>query len=433
MLKQLQLNSFNYFLKQSDSVTGLPADSTEPGAPCSIAVTGMALSCYTIAVENSWLTRSEAAEKVLKILRFFYNSKQGKETDATGHNGFYYHFLDVRTGKRAWNSELSTIDTALLIAGALSAATYFSEENKRAEEIRQLALALYKRVNWQWASKPGGCIRHGWRPGRGFLKYNWDENYSEAIILYILAMGSPTYPISSDGYKQWTASFDLLNIYDSKVLYAGPLFIHQFSHMWIDFRGIQDAFNIQAGFDYFENSRRATYIHRQYAIENKQGYKHYNENCWGLTASNGPGRKTLKIDGIKRTFFGYKARGAPYGPDDGTVSPWAAIASLPFAPEIVTAAIRYEIEQMHLPHKKPYGFKASFNPSYPSANGKGWASPWYYGINHGPIIIMIENYKTGIFWQTMKRCPYLVKGLQAAGFTGGWLNDIQLSNSLNST
>ncbi len=424
MLKHLQEDSFNFFIEKSDPFTGLSADSTQPGAPGSIAVTGMALSCYTIAVENNWLSRNEASEKVLKILRFFYNSKQSKEADATGYKGFYYHFLDMQTGKRAWNCELSTIDTALLIAGALSTAAYFNETDESEQEIRQLADELYRRVNWQWASKPGGCISHGWKPGRGFLKYSWDKEYSEAMILYTLAMGSPTYPIAADGYKKWTSTFDLLNMYDTTYLYAGPLFIHQFSHMWIDFLGIQDEFNRQVGFDYFENSRRATLVHRQYAIENKNCYDHYNENCWGLTASDGPGRKTLQIDGRKRSFFGYKARGAPFGPDDGTISPWAAIASLPFAPEIVLASISYDIDNLHLPHKRPYGFKASFNPVYPCGKSNGWESPWHYGINQGPIVIMIENYKSDLLWKTMKKCPYIIKGLKAAGFDGGWLKEI---------
>ena len=285
--------------------------------------------------------------------------------NATGYKGFYYHFLKMNNGERAWNCELSTIDTSLFIAGALCAAAYFKNINREEAEIRDLADKLYRRIDWQWALNNGDTICQGWKPRSGFLRYRWDENYSEAMIMYILALGSPTFPINPAGYKKWTASFTVTKVYDTSYLYAGPLFIHQFSHMWIDFRGIQDSFNKKAGFDYFENSRRATYIHRQYAIENKLQFTDYGEYCWGLTASDGPGKKTLKIDGKKRVFYNYIARGAPYGPDDGTVSPWAVVASLPFAPEIVIGTIRNAIERFNLKPHRLHGFNASFNPTFP--------------------------------------------------------------------
>ncbi|MEO7046918.1 MAG: glucoamylase family protein, partial [Ferruginibacter sp.] len=322
MLDELQKETFDYFLNEVNPVTGLIADKTQPGSPSSISVTGMTITVYIIGVERKFLTRKDAAVKIVNILRFFYDSQQSRQANASGYKGFYYHFLKMNNGERAWKSELSTIDTALFIAGALSAANYFTKDNRIETEIRDLADKLYRRIDWQWALNKGLTLSHGWKPSSGFIPYRWDKDYSEALIMYALALGSPTFPIKAEGYKSWIKTFTLTKVYDTSYLYAGPLFIHQFSHMWIDFRGIEDAFNKKAGFDYFENSKRATYVHRQYAIENKNHFKYYDEFCWGQTASDGPGNKTLKVDKIKREFYGYLARGAPFGPDDGTVSPW---------------------------------------------------------------------------------------------------------------
>jgi hypothetical protein len=423
MLDKLQRETFDYFLNEVDPFTGLIADQTRPGFPSSIAVTGMSLTAYIVGVEKKFLTRHDAMNRVLKILRFFNDSHQGKEANATGYKGFYYHFLRMNTGEREWKSELSTIDTALFIAGALSVAVYFSGEHQDEKEIRQLADQLYRRVDWQWALHGGTTICHGWKPGSGFLRCRWEDDYSEAIILYVLALGSPTFPIKPEGYKKWTDNFKLKKVYDIEYLYAGPLFIHQFSHMWIDFRGIHDEFNRKTGFDYFQNSKRATYVHRQYAIENPKKFKKYGEFCWGLTASDGPGRKTLKMDGGKRKFYNYIARGAPFGPDDGTISPWAVVTSLPFAPEIVIDTIRHAIEKLNLKRHRLYGFDASFNPTYPekTTNPHGWVSPWRFGLNQGPVVMMIENYRTGLIWKIMRQCPYIAEGLRIAGFSGGWL------------
>ena len=426
MLDKLQRETFDYFLNEVNPVTGLIADKTAPGFPASIAVTGMAITAYIVGVEKKLISRKNAIERILKILRFFYDSQQGKQGNATGYKGFYYHFLKMNNGEREWNCELSTIDTSLFIAGALCAASYFKKKNREETEIRDLADELYCRIDWQWALNNGDTLCHGWKPRSGFLPYRWDENYSEAIIMYVLALGSPTFPIKLAGYKKWTSTFSKTKVYNISYLYAGPLFIHQFSHMWIDFRGIHDAFNKKAGFDYFENSRRATYIHRQYAIENKLQFKHYGKYCWGLTASDGPGKKIVKIDGKQRVFYDYIARGAPYGPDDGTVSPWAVVASVPFAPEIVIETIRHAIEKLNLKPRRLYGFDASFNPTFPEkiANLHGWVSPWRFGLNQGPIVIMIENYNTELIWNIMKQCPYLIEGLKIAGFSDGWLDKI---------
>ncbi len=426
MLHTLQRETFDYFLNEVNPVTGLIADKTEPGFPSSIAVNGMAITAYIIGVEKKWLSRQNAIERILKILRFFYDSQQGRQANATGYKGFYYHFLKMNNGERDWNCELSTIDTALFIAGALSAAVYFKNATGEESAIRDLADKLYRRIDWQWALNKGETICHGWKPKSGFLRYRWDKHYSEAMLMYLLALGSPTFPIQQAGYEKWSNTFAVTKVYDTDYLYAGPLFIHQFSHMWIDFRGIQDSFNKTAGFDYFENSRRATYIHRQYAIENSLQFENYGKYCWGLTASDGPGKKKLKIGGKQRIFYNYIARGAPFGPDDGTVSPWAVVASLPFAPEIVIDTIRNAIEKLNLKPGRLEGFDASFNPTFPKkiANVHGWVSPWKFGLNQGPVVIMIENHHTQLIWNTMKQCPYVIKGLQQAGFTGGWLDEV---------
>ena len=425
MLNSLQRETFDYFLKEVDPITGLIVDKTQPGFPSSIAVVGMSLSAYIIGVEKKFLLRHDAIKRVLKILHFFYNSRNSTEPDATGYKGFYYHFLEMDTGKRAWQCELSTVDTAFFIAGALSAATYFSGNDKDETEIRHLTDELYKRVDWQWALNEGTTITHGWKPESGFLPFRWEDNYSEAHLLYVLALASPTHPIQPEGYRKWLSTFNVEKVYDIEYLYAGPLFIHQLSHMWIDFRGIHDAFNKKAGFDYFENSKRATCIHQKYAIDNPKKFKHYGEFCWGLTASDGPGNSILKIDGEQRIFYDYIARGAPYGPDDGTVSPWAVVASLPFAPEIVIDTIRHAIERLNLKNHRLYGFDASFNPTYPkkNTNPNGWVSLWRFGINQGPIVIMIENYHSELLWKVMRQCRYIADGLRLAGFSGGWLNN----------
>lgn len=425
MLLQLQKETFNYFLKEINPINGLIADRSEKDSPGSLASVGMGLSCYIAGVERQFISREEAIDKTLTILNFFYYSHQGPEPDATGYKGFYYHYLDMKTGKRTGESELSTIDTALFLAGALSTQSYYTKENEKENEIRQLVDKIYKRVDWKWALNGSKSLSHGWNPEHGFLKCFWSSGYSEAHILYILALGSPTFPIEELCYSEWISTFEWKNTYGIEYLYAGPLFIHQLSQIWIDFRTIQDDFCSSYLINYFENSRRAIAIQQKYAIENPHGFKGYGINNWGISASNGPGPISLKIDGILREFYGYKARGVPFGPDDGTIAPWAVVASLPFSPEIVLKTIRYEIEQLDLKKHNKYGFEASFNSTYPEKtnNLSGWVSPWQLGLNQGPVVLMIENYQSELMWNLMKKCPYIISGLLHAGFRGGWLSD----------
>ncbi len=421
-LEKLQKDTFGYFLKETNPENGLVPDNTRPDSHCSIAAVGLALSCYTVAAERKFMTRDEAAQRTLVTLRFFWESPQSKEKDATGYKGFFYHFLDMKTGQRAWESELSTIDTAFFLAGALASARYFDQNTEEEKEIRMLADALYRRADWKWMLNGGKAVSMGWKPESGFLRYRW-EGYSEALILYALGLGSPTFPLPAESYRAWLKTYKWKKLYDIEFLYAGPLFIHQLSHVWIDFRGIQDEFMREKGIDYFENSRRATYVQQQYAIRNPKKFKGYEENCWGITASDGPGPATQKVNGKQMKFYDYVARKIPHGPDDGTIAPWAAIASLPFAPEIVLPALKH-FNENYPDMTSKYGLKCSFNPTFESGNQgtNGWISKGYYGLDQGPIVLMIENYRTGFFWRLMRNCPYIMTGLQQAEFTGGWLN-----------
>jgi hypothetical protein len=415
-LDRLQRDTFGYFLEEANPRNGLVRDSTREGAPSSIAAVGLALAAYAVGTERGFMARAEAIRRVLATLRFLWESPQGEERDATGYRGFYYHFLDMQTGRRAGQSELSTIDTTFLLAGALAAATYFDGSSTEEGEIRRLAESLYRRVDWRWAQNGGLAVAHAWKPERGFLKSRW-EGYSEAILLYVLGLGSPTHALPRESYEAWTRTYRWTKLYGHELLYAGPLFIHQLSHVWIDFRGIRDDHMRKHGSDYFENSRRATLAQQQYAIRNPKGFRGYGERCWGITACGGPGPAHRRVDGVERRFYDYKARGIPYGPDDGTISPWAVVASLPFAPEIVLPAIRH----LHEGHPKllgRYGLLGSFNETFEDGprHGQGWHSANYVGLEQGPIVLMIENYRSGFLWKLMRRCPHLVTGLRRAGF-----------------
>jgi hypothetical protein len=419
LLDRFQRAAFGYFVETFNPVNGLIADTTRPGSPASIAVVGFALSAYPVGVERGWMARSDAADRTLTTLRFFWNAPQGEEPDASGHKGFFYHFLDMQTGARVWRCELSPIDTTLLMAGMLTAAAYFTEVTPAESEIRALADAIFRRVDWSWAQGRQATVGLGWKPKSGFLRHRW-EGYSEAILLYALGLASPTHPLSDASYAAWTQTYRWENIYDQDVLYAGPLFIHQFSHAWIDFAGLRDRFMREKNSDYFENSRRATWIQREYARRNPHGYTGYDQDGWGVTANDGPGFKTVRRDGRRRRFFGYKARGAPYGPDDGTLAPWAPLAALPFAPEFALSALRQlcsryprMVEGARLP--------GGFNPTLAEAGPEGWVSEGYFGLDQGIVVLMVENYRSGLIWRLMRRCPYLGGGLRRAGFCGGWL------------
>ena len=419
LLDRFQHAAFGYFLETFNPANGLSPDNTRPGSPCSIAVVGFALSAYPAGVERGWVSRDEAAARALTTLRFFWNAPQDGGPDATGHKGFFYHFLDMTTGARVWRCELSPIDTTLLVAGMLTASTYFTEDTPVESEIRAVADAIYHRVEWSWAQAGQATVRQGWKPTSGFLHYGW-EGYSEAILLYALGLASPTHPLSDASYTAWTETYQWENIYDRDLLYAGPLFIHLFSHGWIDFVGLRDRFMREKHSDYFENSRHAIWIQREYARRNPHGYLGYDEDGWGVTANEGPGFKTIRIDGRKRRFFGYAARGVPYGPDDGTLAPWTPLAALPFAPQAALLALR-QLCARHPQVVKDSRLPSGFNPTLTEAGPDGWVSEGYFGLDQGIVVLMVENHRSGLIWRLMRRCPYLGQGLRRAGFRGGWL------------
>jgi len=417
LLDAIEHAAVDYFLESVNPANGLVPDTSRAGSPCSIAVVGFALSVYPIAVERDWASREQVLEYSLAALRFFRDSDQGGGPDATGYKGFYYHFIDMQAGKRLWRCELSMIDTALLLAGILTARMYFDRDDPEENELRAIAEQLYLRVDWRWSGH--GTIRQGWKPESGFLHYGW-EGYSESIVLYVLAMGSPACPLLTDAYDAWTATYQWENLYGIDFLYAGPLFIHQFSHAWIDFRGIRDAFMRDNRSDYFENSRRAVLIQREYARRNPLEFAGYGENCWGLTACDGPDASTATGADAGARLFGYAARGVPYGPDDGTLAGWAPLASLPFEPAITLQAVR--TMQQRYPEMRPDGrYASSFNPGLANTSGASWVSPGHYGLDQGIVAMMIENYRSGLVWRLLRGCAWITHGLRRAGFRGGWL------------
>lgn len=419
MLERLQRAAFDYFLRNTSPHNGLVADTTRAGSPSSIAVVGFALSAYPVAVEHGWIEREVAVQRSLDALRFFWTSDQSGNTDSTGHRGFYFHFLDMRSGARMWQSELSLIDTAILLAGMLAAAAYFTGENKAEAELRELADALFRRVDWRWAQRDGACVVHGWKPECGFLNYGW-EGYSEAILLYVLGLGSPTHPLTEQSFEAWTVTYQWENLYGHEFLYAGPLFIHQFSHAWIDFRGIRDRFMREKHCDYFENSRRAAYVQREYAIRNPHSFKGYGQESWGLSASDGPSVEPRLVAGRRQAFYGYAARGAPYGPDDGTIAGSSTLAAFVFAPEIALPAVRNLVA--YATRGEVNVLRAGgFNATVGEAGFDGWLSEGEFGLDQGLIVLMIENSRSGLLWRLSRGCSYVRSGLRRAGFRGGWL------------
>ncbi len=422
LLERIARTTFGYFDQVMNPDNGLVPDSTRPDAPATVGGSGHALACYAAAVARGWCSREHAIARTLATLRFFARSEQGTARDATGHRGFYYHFLDMRHGRRVGRCELSTIDSAILLVGILVAVSYFGGDNHDEREIRQLGDALYRRAEWDWARNDGQAVSMGWTPERGFQRHGW-IGYNEALFLYVLALGSPTHPVERAGYDAWTTTYKWKRHYGYDYLYAGPLFVHQLSHAFIDFRGIRDDYMRGRNSDYFENSRRATYVQRQYAIANPRGFAGYGENGWGVTASDGPGTAQHTVDGRARRFWSYHARGVPHGPDDGTLSPWAVAASLPFAPEIVVPALE-ELERVHPDVSGQLGYRCSYNPSFVAGgdDSHGWVSGHSYAIDQGPVVLMIENHRADFVWRLTRGCPYIVAGLRAAGFGGGWLD-----------
>ena len=426
LLTAVHRAAFDYFARTTNWANGLVVDSTKPDSPASIAAVGFGLSALPVAVSHGWVPRAAARGIALAAVRFFRDAPQDGAEDGVGHRGFFYHFLDMAEGRRAWTCELSTIDTALLCAGLLCAAAFFDGEDDEEAEVRDGARAIYERVEWDWARDEGETVTMGWRPERGFLRYRW-EGYTEALLLYVLAAGSPTHPVPGAAFEASTRTYRWKTIYGHEHVYAGPLFIHQFPHLWLDLRGLRDAAlrdraSDGAPADYVENSRRATLVHREYARRNPRGFRGYGSDAWGITASDGPGPAVKTVDGEKRRFWGYRARGAPFGPDDGTLAPWAALASLPFAPDAVLGCL-HALAATHEGTGDTFGFEAAYNPTFPNGDGRlGWVCEHYFALDQGPIVLAVENHATGLIWDLMRTCAPVADGLRACGFEGGWLD-----------
>jgi len=436
LFADIHQRTFRFFWERSNPANGLMADRWPTPSFASIAATGFALTAYPIGVKHGWISRALARERTLATLRFFWTAPQGDAPSGfSGYKGFFYHFLDMDRGLRFRQTELSSIDTSLLLGGVLFAGQYYDRPEEA--EIRDLAAKIYARCDWRWFQQQDAQKRvsMGWHPESGFLERPW-FGYTEGQILYILALGAPEHSLDRDAYDGWCSTYaeSWRGSGDTRHLAFGPQFAHQFTQCWVDMRGIRDATMREAGFDYFENSRRATYWQRDYAIRNPGKWVGYSKDIWGLSACDGPGDVQATVDGTRRQFIGYAARGPiglPDGLDDGTITPYAAIASLPFAPEIVEPAARALHARYGSAIYGQYGFLDAFNPSFtfaglPHDHGSitataGWVDSDYIGIDQGPIVAMIENQQSGLIWDAMREHPAIRRGLQRAGFTGGWL------------
>lgn len=397
LLDALERGAFDYFWLEANPVNGLIKDRSTPTSPASIASVGFGLSAICVGIDRGYITREQGRDRVLTTLETFWNGPQGATSGGTmGYKGLFYHFLDMNTGLRVWNSELSSIDTALFLAGALDAAAYFTGVDADEVAIRQLADDLYRRVDWEWMRNNTIGIKMGWNPESGFATFGTWTGYNEAMIMYILALGSPTFPIAANWWFTWTSGYRWETWYGYSYLVFPPLFGHQYSHCWIDYRSIQDTYMRFMESNYFDNSRKATLAQRAYCIDNPGGWVGYGENVWGLTASDYPG--------------GYSARGAPPAQnDDGTITPTAVASSIVFAPEVVIPTLRYWYENYPWLWG-PYGFKDAFNLT------QAWVATDYIGIDQGPIIMMIDNYRNEAIWDRFMSNPDVLTGLQRATF-----------------
>ena len=436
LFDDIEERAFRWFWDTGNPANGLVPDSWPDPAFCSIAAVGFALTAYPVGVARGWITRAAARARTLATLRFFASAPQGDAVDGvSGHRGFFYHFLHMDSGLRFGGVELSSVDSSLLFLGMLFAAEYYDQDHPDEREIRRLATAIYERADWNWFRRGQPTISMGWHPGTGFIARNWD-GYNEGMMVNLLALGSPTHAVGPETWDAWCAPYSRCwrGSGATRRLAFAPMFGHQYSQMWIDFRGIQDPAMRASGLDYFENSRRETWAQRAYAIRNPMQWDGYSRDMWGLTASTGPADLRNDVDGVTRVYRSYSARGPidePDGFDDGTIAPTAALGSLAFAPEIVVPATL----AMHARYGDwvygKYGFYDAFNPSFrvlakPVQRGavdpvRGWVSQNYLGIDQGPILGAIANTRDDFIWRAMHRSAPIRRGLQRAGFTGGWL------------
>src|SRR5437016_11890585 len=371
LIADLERRAFDFFWETTDAGTGLTLDRWPTPSVCSIAAVGFALTAYVAGVERRFITREQARARVLATIRFFHDAPQGAAATAvSGYRGFYYHFLDVKTGTRFHACELSTIDTTLLLAGMLHCQAWFDGADANEALIRSLVDEIHARVDWTWFQARPPLVAMSWTPEDGFSTYDW-KGYNEASLLYLLALGSPMHPVGADAWAGWTSTYETSPVsgwvteYGQTYLRFPPLFGHQFTQCWVDMRGIADAYMKGKGIDYFENSRRATYAQQGYAIANPEGWAGYGRDIWGITACDGPGDASRAWNGKLRRFHGYAGRGegGAHTYDDGTIAPYGAGASIAFAPEIVLPALAAMYERYGRAIYGRYGFYA-FNQSF---------------------------------------------------------------------
>ena len=363
LLLKIEKDSARYFFDHTNPSTGLTKDSSRPGAPASIAATGFALTVFAISAERGWISRAQAYDKVKKTLKYARDHMEQK-------GGFYYHFVSPTNGKRTWNSEISSMDTALFMAGALTASQMLS-----GKEVRALADQLYKRINWRWMTNGTDQLSHGWTPEQQFLPYYWDS-YSEQLLLQALAHGSNTHPPPPQVWLSWKRKIDSYEGHTVVYAHTGSLFTYQFPHAFIDFRKLRDG-----KINYFKNSISATLANRDFCLNHKDKYRTYGPSSWGLTACIGP--------------FGYRAYGARPGLalHDGTIAPYGAAGSLPFTPERSMAVLRHYYETYGSELYGKYGFRDAFNLS------QDWVADEWMGIDQGLTVLMIENALSGSVWK----------------------------------
>lgn len=397
LLEQIERSAFDYFRLECNPKNGLIRDRSTPQSKCSIAAVGFGLSAWCIGVERGYVSRQEAAERVGITLRTFLKGPQGNAAEGViGHRGWFYHFLEMETATRAWKCELSSIDTALFLAGALDCARFFNRFSETERGIRRDAGQLLRRVDWHWMCDGADVLSMGWHPERGFIPRCW-VGYNEAMILYLLGIGAAENPLPPTAWRAWTRGYVWSSHHGQEYLDFPPLFGHQYSHCWIDFRGVADDSMRGRRLDYFENSRRAVLAQRAYCTANPGKFRGYGPLLWGITACDGP--------------EGYSARGAPPAEnDDGTLAPTAVGASLPFAPEACLSTLRNLHEHWGDRLWTKYGYRDAFNPT------KDWVADDVLGIDQGAMMLMIENHRTGKVWKRMMGDPVIRRGMRRAGF-----------------
>ncbi len=384
LLEEVERASFLFFWEQADPSTGqvkdrAKADGNDTRDVSSIAATGFGLTALCIADQRAYASSASLRERVRATLRFLL-------TQSLQEHGFFYHFVNMSTGARAFNSEVSSIDTAILLCGVLTCRQHFQDA-----EITDLATQLYQRVDWPWMLNGGSTLSMGWTPEGGFLTARWDT-YSELMMLYLLAIGSPTQPIPPDSCRAWsrpTIQYQGLRYISG----APPLFIHQYSHAWIDFRNKRDDFA-----DYFKNSVTATMAHKLFCLSLRDRFPHYSESLWGITASD--------------SINGYVVWGGPppTGPIDGTVVPAATGGSLPFLFTDTIRVLRMIRGRFGNQAWKRYGFVDAFNPQ------TGWFDPDVIGISLGITMLMAENARSQFVWKTFMKNEEAKRAMARAGF-----------------